>query len=209
MKVNKLLILANAASEPASFIKKQAKLHDFVLAADGGANAALKAGVMPSLVIGDFDSITKQTAAKIGQAKLLKVARQDNTDLEKALDFAAYVKPQSVTIISAAGGRVDFTISNFSSAFKYLKLFPVIFAGAKWRVYPIETSAVFAANKGSTVSLIAMGKASGITLNGLKYPLKNAVLDVGMTAVSNIALKNDFKVSLKKGRLLVVIYPKI
>ena len=51
-----------------------------------------------------------------------------------------------------------------------------------------------------------MGTVSGITLENLKYPLKDATLKPGMTAVSNVAKGNTFKVSFKKGKLLVMVY---
>ena len=50
-----------------------------------------------------------------------------------------------------------------------------------------------------------MGNTTGLTLKNLKYSLKNATFKIGQTAVSNIALKNTFEVSFKKGQLLVII----
>lgn len=206
MKTDKLLLLANGEPCSKTFLKQQVKEHDFLLAADGGANTALNAAVMPDMVIGDLDSLTPQNAKKIDKDKLFKISRQDNTDLEKALDFAAYIKPQICTILCATGGRLDFTLGNFSSVFKYIDKFKIVFAAPDWRIYPINKTTVFNTKAGATVSLIPMGFAGGITLSGLKYPLRNADLQTGQTAVSNIAKKDSFKVTLKQGNLLVMIY---
>ncbi len=206
MQINKLLLLANGEPCPKAFLKQQVKLNDFLLAADGGANTALKARVMPDMVIGDLDSLTPQNAEKIGEDRLLKVDRQDNTDLEKALDFAAYIKPQTCTILCATGGRIDFTLSNFSSVFKYIDKFEIVFAAPNWRIYPINKTTAFKAKAGATVSLMPMGPVRSVSLSGLKYPLRNAALNIGQTAVSNIAKKDAFKVSLKQGCLLVMVY---
>lgn len=204
-KIKNLLIIANGQSEPKTFIKTCAKEADFILALDGGADTALKAGIMPNLVIGDLDSISQNAKNKIGQEKLLKVSRQDNTDLEKGLDFAKYLKVPSITIICAGGGRLDFTLSNFSSVFSYIDKAQIIFKTSTCDIYPIKKSAKFTCPKGSKVSLVPMGTTTGLTLKNLKYPLKNATFKIGQTAVSNIALKDNFEVSFKKGQLLVIV----
>lgn len=205
-KINNILLIANGLCEDTSFIKEQASQHDFVLALDGGADIALKAKVMPDMVIGDLDSISEKAKKTLGEERLFKISRQDNTDLEKGLDFTAYLKPSSATIICATGGRIDFTLSNFSSVFNYIKKLNLVFKGPGWRIYPTAKSAIYACKKGSTVSIIPMGNVKGLTLKNLKYPLSNAALTTGQTAVSNTAKKDSFAVEIKSGKLLVMVY---
>lgn len=205
-KINKILLIANGGQEDKTFIKQQAALNDCIIALDGGADTALKAKVSPDLVVGDLDSISQAAKKKLGAIKLFKIDRQDNTDLEKGLDFTAFIKPKKVTILCATGGRIDFTLSNFSSVFSYTKKLNIVFKGKGWRIYPIIKTKEFECKKGATVSLIPMDNCKGITLKNLKYPLTNASLKPGQTAVSNIAKKNKFTVTLKSGKLLVMIY---
>lgn len=203
--IKTLLIIANGQEENKTFIKTCAKAADFILALDGGADTALKAGIMPNLVIGDLDSISQNAKNKIGKEKLLKVARQDNTDLEKGLDFARYFKVPKITIICAQGGRLDFTLSNFSSVFNYIDKANIVFKTSTCDIYPLKKSAKFECKKGAKISLVPMGTTTDLTLKNLKYSLKNATFKIGQTAVSNIALKNNFEVSFKKGQLLVIV----
>ena len=203
--IKNLLIIANGQSKNKTFIKTCAKKADFILALDGGADTALKAGIMPNLVIGDLDSISQNAKNKIGKEKLLKISRQDNTDLEKGLDFARYFKVPNITIICAQGGRLDFTLSNFSSVFNYIDKAEIIFKTSSCDIYPIKKSTKFTCKKGAKVSLIPTGNTRGLTLKNLKYTLENATFKIGQTAVSNIALKNTFEVSFTKGQLLVII----
>lgn len=205
-KVKNILIIANGAQEDANYLRTLAKEHDYILALDGGADIALAAGIMPDLALGDLDSISAAAQKKLGELKLFQIPRQDNTDLEKGLDFAAFLRPQNITIACAAGGRIDFTLSNFSSVFSYIKKLDIVFKGFGWRIYPIEKLRQFTCKKGAAVSLMPMGDCKGLTLENLKYPLKNAAFGPGQTAVSNIALKNNFTVRLTKGKLLVMIY---
>lgn len=204
-KIKNLLIIANGQSENKTFIKTCTKEADFILALDGGADTALKAGIMPSLVIGDLDSISQNAKNKVGKEKLLKVSRQDNTDLEKGLDFARYFKVPNITIICAQGGRLDFTLSNFSSVFNYIDKAEIIFKTSSCDIYPIKKSTKFTCKKGAKVSLVPMGTTKNLTLKNLKYTLENATFKIGQTAASNIALKDTFEVSFTKGQLLVII----
>ncbi|WP_239479941.1 thiamine diphosphokinase [Actibacterium sp. 188UL27-1] len=56
-----------------------------LVAADGGAGAALKAGAMPQAVIGDFDSLQPEIRDLIPPDRLHHVAEQESTDFDKAL----------------------------------------------------------------------------------------------------------------------------
>ncbi|MDR0645500.1 MAG: thiamine diphosphokinase [Elusimicrobiota bacterium] len=207
-KIENILIIANGAKEPSDFLRALAEKNDFTLALDGGADTALCSKITPDLAIGDLDSISAAAKKKLGEIKLFKITRQDNTDFEKSLDFCSFIKPQSVTVVCATGGRVDFTLGNLFSAFNYIKKFNIVFEGFGWRVYPIEKTRQFTCNKGCAVSLMSIDSCSGITLKNLKYPLKNASLNPGQAAVSNVALENNFTVLLKSGKLLITVYDK-
>lgn len=50
-----------------------------VVAADGGADKALEAGLMPRAVIGDFDSISAATRARLPDDILHPLHDQDST----------------------------------------------------------------------------------------------------------------------------------
>ena len=58
--MSKALLICNG-EKPKKWLKKWVKEADFVLAADGGANAAAEAGITPDAVIGDLDSASERT----------------------------------------------------------------------------------------------------------------------------------------------------
>ena len=205
-EINSILIIAGAKSAGKAFLRKEAQRHDFVLALDGGADTALKAGIMPDMALGDLDSISQEAKKELGPKKLFKISRQDNTDLEKGLSFCKVVKPKRITVTCMTGGRLDFTLSNFSSLFGAVENFDIEVKSPQWRIYPIESSRRFNAQKGAVVSLIPFGDIESLTLKGLKYGLNNAQLRVGQSAVSNIAKSKEFSVEFEKGKLLVMIY---
>ena len=145
-----------------------------IVAADGGANAALRSGVRPDVIIGDLDSILPETREKFRGVRMVRVTRQDNTDLEKALDFISASGPAAVAVAGATGGRIDFTIGNLSVFWKYTRALGITFVGDGWRAFPALGRRAVNAPPGTTVSLLPFGTCGGITLRGLRYPLTDA-----------------------------------
>src|SRR5690606_28020488 len=88
---------------------------DMVIAADGGAEHAIREGLSLSLVIGDMDSIRPATLEMLvhnGVEVLKFPAEKNETDLELALLEAARRGLASIRVIGALGDRLDQTIAN-------------------------------------------------------------------------------------------------
>lgn len=204
--MEKILIICNGTQENAAFLQKQAAEAKLIVCADGGANTALLAGITPHVVIGDLDSVSPAARAAFTNALWFHQTRQDNTDFEKALEYCLSKNIEDIVVACAFGGRVDFSISNFLSAFNYINRKNIIFKGHGWRVYLAENSRAYPAAPGKKVSIIPlMGDVHGLTLNGLKYQLTNALLRASEPAVSNVAENNTFEVKFEEGRLLVYV----
>jgi thiamine pyrophosphokinase len=177
-----------------------------IVAADGGANAARRAGIRPDVIIGDLDSILPGTRKKFRDVLLVRVRRQDNTDLEKALDFISAAGPAAVAVAGATGGRIDFTLGNLSVFWNYTRSLDIMFVGDGWRAFPAGRRRTVHASRGTTVSLLPFGTCRGITLRGLRYPLKGAAMRPGEIGVSNVVRTSPFSVTVRRGRMLLVIF---
>lgn len=199
------LLICNGEPPARSVIWKLVPTVDIVVAADGGANVARSFGITPDLIIGDLDSITPATAKAFGSARLLRVPRQDNTDLEKALDFLSGVRVRRVVIVGATGRRMDFTLANIAVLWSYSNLFDWTVVGDGWYAQSVGRYRSVYASRGTTVSLIPYSQCRGVTLQGLQYPMVNGSLDVGKVAVSNVVRSSHFSVAVKRGKLLLVV----
>jgi len=207
VKFTHTLLIGNGETLPAKTLKELAQKADFVLAADGGANRALACKVTPDLVIGDLDSVSPSTQKKLSSEKILFVDNQNNTDLEKALDYLSQDGCKSCTVAGFAGGRLDFTLGNFLSVYPYLKKMDICLWGNGWTIYPITADKKFNTEKGARVSLIPLKNCTGVTLKGLKFPLQKARLSwqrAGRT-LSNEATGKTFSVQLESGFMLVYV----
>lgn len=205
MKISRALLIGNGQTLPSEFIKTLAQMADLIVAADGGADRALEAGLTPDVIIGDLDSVSEAAKKAVPSENLIFVNNQNNTDLEKALDWLCAQGAAACTLAGFLGGRWDFTLGNFLSAVPYASKMDLTFAGENWNFYPLQHRRRFACKPGKRVSLIPLKTCTGVSLQGLKYPLQNARLKLGGTGrtLSNETVGNSFCVDIKSGFLLV------
>ncbi len=199
------LILCNGQPPSRALAARLARMADYCVAADGGANAARALGIHLNAIVGDLDSITRATRRHYASSLILRIRRQDNTDLEKALDFVLAQGVRKVTLTGLSGRRTDFTLANLSVLWRYAGKVELVIESDEWTAYPVRSRFVGKARRGATVSIIPFGPCGGITLKGLAYPLRNARLRVGDVGVSNVVLRSPFSVTLRRGHLLVLV----
>lgn len=84
----------------------------WLVAADGGADAALALGFRPELAVGDFDSISEPARQALGAARLHHTPDQEETDFDKALDAIA---APFVLAVGFSGARLDHTLAAMST----------------------------------------------------------------------------------------------
>ena len=204
-KFSNVLLIGNGETLPADFLRAQAKRADFILAADGGADRALSCGITPDIVIGDLDSVSSAAKKHLGNDKFIFVDNQNNTDLEKALDWLTKCGCKKCIICGFTGGRMDFTLGNFLSVYPYVNKIEICFASPNWTIYPLAATQKFTCKRGARVSLIPLKTCTGVTLKGLKYPLTNARLSWTRAgrSLSNQTTGKEFHITLKTGYMLV------
>ncbi len=207
------LIFANGEmSQPGSIIP-QIQPGDLVVAADGGSLNCKAAGILPQVVIGDFDSLTEEEfkVLQAGGAQFIRYpARKDYTDLELALQYAKSQGANEILIYGALGKRWDQTLANL--------LLPAesSFSGINIRLVdgPQEIALIkpglpfeIHGSPGDIVSLIPLSsEAGGIVTQGLEYPLEGESLYFGSTrGISNVLIATAAVVKLSSGLLLCVL----
>jgi thiamine pyrophosphokinase len=200
-----VLLLCNGEAPSRTLVRRLARRADIIVAADGGANTARACGIVPNVIIGDLDSVSGPTRRHFRESTVLFVGRQDNTDLEKALDYVAARGAREVVIAGATGKRIDFTLANLAVVWNYTSFLDVRYAADGWGAIPVVSRAVVRARVGTTVSLIPFGACEGVTLKGLEYPLRNAALRIGEVGVSNVVRSSPFTVRVRRGKMLLVV----
>ncbi|MCM1367948.1 MAG: thiamine diphosphokinase [Roseburia sp.] len=178
---------------------------DIIIAADGGYKNAVKYGLEPNVVIGDFDSgdMPENTSAHV-----VKLNRdKDETDTLAAVKLGLRRGCDTFAIYGGVGGRLDHTVANFS-ALKYLNAFGARgFLVDETSVATVITDDKFTLPKAARgiVSVFAYGgEARGVTLKNLKYKLDNVELTPDFpVGVSNETTGAAAEISVKNGSLLI------
>jgi thiamine pyrophosphokinase len=183
---------------------------DILIAADGGTRHILALGLMPSVVIGDLDSLTDNDCRRLDATgtEIRGVPRDKNeTDFELALQYAVEAGCSEIIVVAALGNRLDQTLGNLA-----LLTNPSLI-GLDIRLEDGEQQACFTriqarvkGHSGDIVSLIPWGrKVTGVVTDGLRWPLQGETLYPYKTrGISNELLDETASISLKSGLLLIV-----
>ncbi len=137
-----------------------------IVAADGGANHALRAGLRPLAVIGDMDSLT--SAARTAFADILHpVAEQDSTDFDKCL---MRVKAPLIMAAGFLGGRLDHTFSVLGVLARRSACHVVLVSRDDVCVLLPQGSSQWHLTPGDRAALLPLG-AARVSSRGLRWDL--------------------------------------
>lgn len=194
-----------------------------VVAADGGARHADALGVRIDRWVGDGDSISQSeldALAATGVAIERAPVDKDESDTELALLAALEAGVDAVAILGGLGGaRIDHALSNVGLlehaglAGRRAVLYDEHAARISLLVAPDangeRVTRTLDGREGDLVSLIPDGgTATGVTTEGLRFPLRAEALQLGRTrGVSNVRTAEMARVTLESGRLLVIETP--
>jgi thiamine pyrophosphokinase len=183
------------------------------IAADGGAESFERIGRRPQLLIGDLDSVDPALVERLEQSGT-RVERhpvdKDASDTELAVEAAFAAGATEVTLLGATGGeRLDHEIANL------LLLADRGLAGRALSAVrgAARVSALHGGDRrqltgrpGDLVTLLPVGgDASGVTTEGLNWPLTAATLTMGRSrGLSNEIVVAPASVRVDTGVLLVI-----
>jgi len=212
----RVVIFANGELPTLEVHRALLQADDYLIAADGGANHLMKMGILPEVVIGDLDSIDEDILFELTTAEVnieQYSEDKDETDIELALRYAVELRPSSILIVGALGGRLDQTLANLSI------LTDPALPGIDIRLDDGVEEAFFCrasatnggqaevwGRSGDTISLIPWnGPVEGVVTEGLQWPLYSETLYPDKTrGVSNVMLNDSASVRIQSGLLLVV-----
>jgi thiamine pyrophosphokinase len=196
-----------------SFARQWMEDHSFarVIACDRGMEFFYRSGLQPDLILGDFDSADESVLDYFSghQVQWQQFPpEKDWTDTELALAHALEQKPREIHILGATGGRLDHLMGNIALLSQGVQAGVQVFLiDPRNRIRMIDRPMYLSKKEqfGAYVSLIPWGgPVTGLTLEGMKYPLENATLTGDTTrGISNEIAADMAHISFAGGRLLV------
>lgn len=175
-----------------------------IIAADAGFLQLKERGYRPDLVVGDFDSLGKVPE---GEQLIRHSPEKDDTDMLLAVRESLARGARNLVIYGGLGGRPDHEYANLQLlAFLAARGARGFLVGRGWVWTAIQNTGLdFGAAQRGTISVFAHGGvAEGVTLTGLRYPLKNYRLSPELPlGVSNEFTGRPARVSVRDGLLLL------
>lgn len=200
-----------------SYIKNYilSRKYDVIIAIDGGLGKAKEIGVYPTYIVGDFDTVDEGVLRSYEAENTSKIIRlipeKDDTDTQVAVRIALEQKCDIVDIVGGTGTRLDHTIANIHILQLFLKNgIEATIVNENNRIRLINSSYTIKRNNtfGKYISFLAFtDKVLGITLKGMKYPLKDYNFDKETTlslGVSNELVDEIGEVTIKSGILIMI-----
>ena len=184
-----------------------------VIAADAGAASLDRLGRSPDRLVGDLDSIPDELLARLASAGVAidrHPADKDASDTELALEAAIAAGASEIVILGAIGGsRLDHELANV------LLLADPALGDRDVRVVHGPTTVRVLRDggrlslEGATGDLVTLlpvtGDATGVRIDGVRWPLADATLRVGRSrGLSNEVVEPPASASLEHGTLLVI-----
>ena len=153
---------------------------DLTIAVDGGFDLLERLNIIPSIFVGDCDSI--EDASKIDSIKIKHILPTDKdvTDFDESLKVASELGCEFATVIGCLSGpRIDMVISNLEVASRYAR------QGFFIRFIE-QNQQVFLVPEGSKITISGQGRISVQSLsNSSSVGAFSTTLPRYMTAISS------------------------
>jgi thiamine pyrophosphokinase len=186
---------------------------DLLVAVDGGADALARVGLVPSLLVGDLDSISATTRADLearGVEVVVLPTAKDETDTEAALHVLVDRRATDITVFAALGGpRLDHLLGNLLVlTAPWLAPVRVTLVDGLHEAFLVKGDGVVTGRPGDIVSLLPLTPVvEGVETRGLLYPLHGEPLLQAQTrGVSNEMTGDEARVTHGEGVLLLIHY---
>ena len=186
-------------------IRSYLRADDFYICCDSGLKHREGLGIVPDLIVGDFDSYENP---RLNIETIVLPCEKDDTDTVFAAKEAVKRGFDSFLLIGAAGARLDHTLGNVSILLKLHALGrEALLVDDYSEMEIVSKNPVYIDDSYPFFSLLNItGRARGITVKNAKYPLQGAEIDCTYQyGISNEVLPGDRAVvSVEEGELLLI-----
>jgi thiamine pyrophosphokinase len=205
------VVFLDGTYEDAAYYRSWAEAAGVVVAADGGARFLLAAGIVPDLVVGDFDSLPTADAERLtglGVPVVHHPTRKDQTDGELAVDEALR-RGAGEVVLAGALGALDHTLGHLAIARRLaVRGVPARLASPRLcvRVMVAPADVALDAAPGTRVSVVPLGADATVTLEGFDYPLERGRLPAdACLGLGNFVASPGARVGVDEGAVAVLV----
>jgi len=205
----RFIIIANGDINDYSWHKSQVQETDFIVCADGGTRHAVSMGIVPDVVLGDFDSLSSEVKSVLSDTRCQfyeHPEEKDMTDTELALKYCLKKNPEEIILMGSLGTRFDHSLANIFLLFDVSAHIRIKVINEQNEIMILKEKLYLQGSPGDIVSIIPLSKELiGVSTRGLKFMLRNETLLLGTSrGVSNEMAGSEAMVEIKEGLALVI-----
>ena len=194
---------------------------DYCIACDAGFLYARDMGILPDLIVGDFDSVSEmgpdaeRTLDEIRESdpdRIMQLeVRKDDTDTMKAVKIALSKGYKKIFMYGQLGGRrFDHSFANIQTLLYIKHNGGTGYIMDHDKMLMIAENETVKFNKGNTgyISVFSLSeKSEGVTIKGLLYTLDKAELrsDFPLGVSNEFIIDEEAELTVERGTLLISI----
>lgn len=182
---------------------------DFIICADSGYDHCAALGLIPDLLVGDFDSVRSALPPHIPRIPLL--AEKNHTDTTHAIEQAIARGATQMLLAGMLGGRLDHTLANLQSlAWLSRRGVNACLTDGLTDIYAVTNGEKQLSPRfGYYFSLFSLSqRCTGVFITGAKYLLHDHTLTFDEPrAVSNEFLTGTATISVRNGTMAILLVP--
>lgn len=193
-------LVGGGPASPA-LIRRAMALAPCLVAADGGADRALAAGLVPEAVIGDFDSISRTAKARLPASSLYPIPEQETTDFDKVL---RHVEAPFTLAVGFSGARLDHTLAVMNALARHAGR-PCLVLSARDVCFLAPKELTLRLPRRFRLSLFPLAAVTGRS-QGLRWPIDGiAFTPTGRIGTSNEVTGPEVRLSFSAAAMLVIL----
>lgn len=184
--------------------------NDYIICADSGVKHAEQMGIIPDIMLGDFDSIEPELFESY-KKKGIKIIdyppEKDKTDAHIALEYALDLSPEEIILLGYIGSRMDHTIANIHTLQNPLaRQVDAYIINENNKIFLVNGSKVIKNDFGRYISFIPLTSEAKISVDkGVKYPIHNIVMrQQESLGVSNELTHESCTLQMHQGTIIVI-----
>ena len=181
---------------------------DEIIGVDNGIAHLFDRSLIPSKVLGDFDSITPDLLKKVENMNIDLISyepNKDKTDFELSLDIINEPEDKNIFIIGGEEGEIDHLFSIFSLVINYEFVTNVTWLYMDKTIVFKNNMSIFL-NEGTKFSVVPITNLNKLTISGAKWNLNEENVEAGSSkTLRNESVENQIMINCNEG-LFSVIY---
>ncbi len=182
--------------------------NDLVICADASYEKAVRHGLTPDFIIGDFDSGSRPESA---DCKVVEYPpEKDDTDTMLCIKKAIELGYADIVIVGGIGGRLDHTLANISALlYADERGVKATLEGSGNKAFIVSGDVKIKKEENTYISFFPITATACISLTGTKYKASGLTISQSFPiGVSNEITEDFAEITVTGGKILAVMSEK-